>query len=831
MLVLMLVSVCSLAQNTARISGTVTNEKGRPMEFVGIGVLGYPELAAVTDEAGRFELDIPANEELTIGFTFVGYESALQTVTAAPGEEITITVKVKRKATLIPEITISTPGKRPQVSVIELDPEKVEEIPLPSGNFESILKSIGLGVSSSGGELSAQYSVRGGNFDENLVYVNDFEIFRPLLTRTGQQEGLSFINAKLVRRVEFSSGGFEVKYGDKMSSVLDVLYKRPDTFATTAEFSPLGAAFHIEGANRKASWMYLLGARYKTTQYLLSSLETTGDYKPSFYDVQSLVIHRFNRNWEAEWIVNVNQNRYQVFPESRITSIGTIDNVKQLEVFFDGSEKDEFQTYMSGLSTTYVGDSNRLRLKFLVSAHRSVETETFDIIGDYFLYQVETNLGEETFGERLFGLGFGTFHDYARNYLTSTVANAAHKGFRYGDKHLVEWGAKYQYEHIDDKLNEWARQDSALYSLPFDTSQVLVSEVLKTNLQLTSSRATAYLQDTWVLNEDTNSYANLTYGLRAHWWDVNNEFVISPRAQFSLKPPWNRNVIFSAAAGLYQQPPFYRELRNFQGVLNPAVRAQKSAHIVAGVDYVFQLWGRDFRFISEAYYKQLWDLVPYDIEDVKIRYFGENRSKGYAAGVDFRLNGDFVEDTESWVTLSFLQTKEDIENDFYTVYLDSAGNEVFPGTAGFENVTDTTSAQNGFLPRPTNQLVNLSVLFQDYLPSNKNFKVHLNLVFGSSLPFSAPNGVRYRNVFRIPPYRRADIGFSALLWDRERREMKPESFLRRFNKIWASLEVFNLFGINNTISHIWINDNNGTLYAFENHLTGRLINLRVIIKI
>jgi hypothetical protein len=340
-----------------------------------------------------------------------------------------------------------------------------------------------------------------------------------------------------------------------------------------------------------------------------------------------------------------------------------------------------------------------------------------------------------------------------------------------------------------------------------------------------------YLQDTWVIHKGDHSFVNLTYGIRAHWWDINREFVVSPRAQLILKPLWERDVVFKLATGLYQQPPFYRELRNKVGHLNPAVRAQKSLHVVTGMDMVFKLWQREFRFITEAYYKQLWDLVPYEVEDVKVRYAAENSSKGYAAGIDFRLNGEFIPETESWITLSFLRTREDIAGDFYSKYLDTNGVEVFPGTAAFGGVSDTVVEELGYIPRPTDQLVNFSILFTDYLRTNKNFKVSLNMVFGSSVPFSPPNSIRYRNALRIAPYRRVDIGFSALLWDISRREEHPTSFFRHFNKIWASLEVFNLLGINNTISHIWINDNNGTLYAFANHLTGRLLNLRVIVKI
>lgn len=831
----------SLAQDSARIEGTVRNNSGKPLPFVMIGVLEYPELTTETDERGHFAVIIPSGIEVRIAFAYGEYENAVHTVTAAPGQLIRLDVTMRGKVMELTEVTITHEGERQKVSVIYLDPADVEEIPLPSGSIEQILKSIGLGLSTAGGELSSQYSVRGGNFDENLVYVNDFEIYRPLLIRGGQQEGLSFINPKLVRRLSFSSGGFDVRYGDKMSSVLDVNYKRPDSLAASLELSPLGLAMHFESGSDTGRWMGLIGVRHKTTRYLLSSLETKGVYSPSFYDVQSLVIHKFPSKangqrlarWEMEWLTNVSSNSYRFLPEDRISSIGTIDNVKQLEVFFDGSERDQFQTYMSGLALTHIADSNRSRLKWLISANRSIEKETFDIIGDYFLYQVETNLGEEEFGGRLYGLGYGTYQNFARNYLTASVANIEHKGYRMAKskRHVFEWGAKYQYESITDHLNDWNRQDSALYSLPDDPDSLFIHSYIKSDTSLTSGRVSAYLQDTWVIFKDTHGYANLTYGLRGHWWTVNKELVLSPRAQFILKPHTKKSIILKLATGLYQQPPFYRELRDIGGNLHPEVRAQKSLHVVGGIDYVFKIWQRDFRFISEAYYKYLWDLVPYDVEDVKIRYFAKNNARGYAMGIDFRLNGEFIPESESWITLSFLRTREDIEGDFYNVYLDTNGVEVFPGTVAFGGVADTVVQENGYLRRPTDQLVSFSMLFTDYLPSNKNFKVSLNMVFGSSLPFSPPNSVRYRNALVIPPYRRVDIGFSALLWDADRKAEHPTSFFRHFSKVWASLEVFNLLGIDNTISHIWINDNNGTLYAFENHLTGRLLNLRVIMKV
>lgn len=794
----------------AVIIGQVTDQEGKAIEFVNIGIKEHPERGTTSDEHGRFRIDLPYQSSVTIQLSYIGYRPISRKVDLLPDKAVLVDIRINRSATDLPTITVKADTDRKHLGTITLDPIDIERIPLPSGNFENILKTIGLGVSTAGGELSSQYSVRGGNFDENLVYVNDFEVYRPQLIRSGQQEGLSFINSDLVRQVEFSSGGFQPRYGDKMASVLDVTYKRPDSLRGSASLSLMLVTFHLEGISKNRRFSWLLGARQRSNAYLLNTLDTEGEYVPNATDVQSLLHYRISPRWEMEALVNFNRTRYSFRPASRISSIGTIDNVKELEVFFEGQEVNAFENAMGGISATYAGPQNRLRLKWLASAYRSVETETFDVLGDYFLYQVDSDLGSREFNERLFALGYGTYHNFGRNYLTATVANVGHKGYHYSGTHLLEWGARYQHEWIDDRLNEWERNDSALYTLPYTTDEVLLWQVLKTSTLLQSNRIEAYFQDTWVLVDDSMQNLNLTAGVRANYWDLNGEILLSPRAQLSWKPAWERNVILRAAIGLYQQPPFYRELRNFQGVVNPEVRAQKSMHLVLGSDYVFTAWDREFRLLSEVYYKQLWDLVPYDITDVKIRYYGENLARGYAAGIDFRLHGQFVRDAESYITVSLMQTKEDIEGDFY---LDTAG----------------VAHEIGFLPRPTDQTVNVGIMFQDYLPSNENFKVHLNMLFGTGLPFGPPRSARFRNAARMPPYRRVDIGFSALLFDRTNGLSRFGS-LNHLRSAWVSLEVFNLLGIQNTISHIWIKDNVNTLYAFENYLTNRRLNLRMIVK-
>lgn len=809
-LALSMIPVLGVAQPFGYLQGIVQDNHGEPVEFVNIGVLNDPDFGTTTNSNGFFLLRIPAKKQLHIAFTFVGYKPVKHTITINTNDTVNWHITINKEASTLPLVTVKS-EHTDKPSTFTIKPEDVEYIPLPGGSFESILKTIGLGVSTAGGELSSQYSVRGGNYDENLVYVNDFEIYRPFLVRSGQQEGLSFINPDMVRKVEFSSGGFEARFGDKLSSVLDVHYKKPDSLRASVGLSLLGASAHLEGRTSDLRLSYLLGVRQKSNRYLLSSLNTKGDYNPSFTDVQVLVNYAVDENWEFEFIGNLAHNKYQFEPRSSVTSIGTVDNVKELEVFFEGQESDAFQSMMGGLSATYVTDSNRLRLKWLASVFRTTESETFDIIGDYFLYQVESDLGSKEFGERKFGLGYGTFHDYARNYLTAQVANLSHKGYWLGKKQFIEWGAGLQYEVINDELNEWERIDSALYTLPYSTSEVLVWDVLKTKIDLASGRLTGYLQDTWILSADSTLDMNLTAGVRSQYWNLNKEWLISPRVQFSMKPGWENPVIFKAAAGLYQQAPFYRELRNNKGVINESLKAQKSWQVVLGTDYIFKAWQREFRLISEIYYKQLWDLVPYDVEDVKIRYYGENLARGYATGIDMRLHGQFVKDAESWISVSVMKTQEDIEGD---TYLDE----------------DSNLVDIGYLNRPTDQRVNVGILFQDYLPRNENFKMHLNLLFGTGLPFSAPRSVRFRNAFRIPPYRRVDIGFSALLFD-GKKELREKSIFRHFRSLWASLEVFNLLQIENTVSHIWVKDNTNTYYPFENYLTSRRINLRIVAKL
>jgi len=824
-------SLSVYGQNTGTILGIVTDENNNPVELVNVAILGTA-YGTQTNEKGRYEFEAPVGNNQTLVFSFVGYEEYRKQVNVSDNQRLRMNATLKSKSELIPEVQVKSKGIE-QSNVVKIDPKQITRMPSASIGVEAIIKTLPGVVSNS--ELSSQYSVRGGSYDENLVYVNDFEIYRPFLIRSGQQEGLSFINPDMVQSISFSAGGFEAKYGDKMSSVLDVKYRRAREFGGTISLSLLGASAHIEGASKNQLFSYTLGFRNKTNRYLFNSLPTEGEYNPAASDIQTYLSYDLSPNWQVQFIGNYARNRFRYIPESLEESFGTFNETLGIRVFFDGSEKDTYENFMGGLATAYISDDKRLGLKFMASAYSTEEQEAFSIIGAYLIGEVEKNFSNENFGEITRTLGVGAFHNWARNRLYARIFNFAHRGNLDKGSHYFSWGAKIQRELIEDEINEWTRLDSADYSKPVDRNALSLSEVLKTKINLNSNRVTAFVQDNWKLGQ--NDRLSITAGLRVHWWDVNKEFIMTPRLQMAFRPKSmesaknrHHDLIFRFSAGLYYQPPFYRELRNQEGVLNLNLRAQKSAHLVLGSDYTFPMWNRPFKFTSELYYKHLWDLVPYDIENVLIRYHGTNTATGYATGIDLRLNGEFVKGAESWISLSIAQTRENLSTDDYYRYFDSEGTEISPYIITDAIVTDSTLVQPGFIPRPTDQRVNMSVFFQDHVPNNENYKVHLNLVFGTGMSFSPQGRPRFRNAFRIPPYRRLDIGFSALLFDENKRELRPRSGLRYFKNIWASLEIFNLLGVSNTISYTWVEDLTGRVWGVPNHLTSRRLNFKLQVK-
>jgi hypothetical protein len=822
------------AGERATITGLVTDAiSGQPIELVTIYIAGT-NTAVETAANGRYQLFIPAEKSVEIVFSRIGYKDTRTTVAPMPARtsrqiDVALANADSEVEVIVRESKIDDSG------LLREDVNQLKLLPSTTGNLESALPHLALGVSSgSGGELTSQYNVRGGNYDENLVYVNDFEIYRPQLVRAGQQEGLSFPNIDLMQSLLFSSGGFEARYGDKLSSVLDIKYKRPDSLRASVGMSFLGGSAHIEGSFRpgKDSYRrlrYLVGARYKTNRYLLGSLDVTGEYLPNFSDIQAYITYDLNPNWQLGLLANYNRSVYQFRPNQRTTGFGLINFALQLFSVFEGQEYNDFTTQMGGLSLTYLPDRSRnpMFLKFMLSTFSSDENERIDIAGRYSLRQIDNNLGSDNFGDVLSELGTGKQQQYVRNFLDIRVYNAEHKGAiefqtdsgddsRRSSSHFLQWNVKGQYEDINDYLNEWERLDSAGYSLPYDTSQVLLYSVLKTRNQLSSARLSASVQDTYTWRQDDKGELRLSAGLRTSYWSLNQELLIAPRAQLLYKPlAGKRDLSYRLAAGYYYQPPFYRELRAPDGLVNTDVRAQKSFHVVGGMTLDFYMGKNNpkkFRFITEAYYKALWDLISYEIENVRIQYSGQNDAAGYATGIDMRLNGEFVPGAESWINLSLLRTRERLTGVQHFVRE--------RGSAEGMPVAD--------VPRPSDRLMQLSVFFQDYLRNNDRFKTHVNLTVGTGLPFGLlDNNFVYRNPYRFSPYHRIDIGFSFLLWDALRPRAKPNHLLDFSRTTWLSLEVFNLMQVQNQAGNTWIKTVFNQQYAVPNYLTSRRINLRM----
>ena len=828
-----------LQAQTATIRGSVTDAGTDEALEIATIYLKDTQRATESGPDGSYKLIVPANEDFVLVVTRVGYAEVQQRIEAMPpGALRTLNVRLVSENEM-EGVTVTT-SRIEDGGMIREGVENLKLLPTTSGNFESVLPYLALGTSGgTGGELSSQYNVRGGNYDENLVYVNDFQIYRPQLIRAGQQEGLSFPNIDLISSLAFSSGGFESRYGDKLSSVLDIQYKRPTEFRASAEASLLGGSAHIEGSKQlqKDNYRrlrYLLGARYKTTRYLLGTLDVTGEYVPNFSDVQAYVTYDIAPAWTVGLLGNYNSAVYNFRPESRRTALGLIDLALQLRSELSGTETDDFTTAMAGVNFTYLPERRRnpLFLKFLASGYESNENERFDIIGNYQLGQIESDLGSTDFGEVVAVLGSGTQQEYVRNFLTSNIANVEHRGgieFQQDTdegvtaSNFVQWNVKAQYERHEDLLNEWERLDSAGYSIPFDTSQVLVAEVLKTENLLQTQRYTASLQNTYSWRRDSVGEFRATVGVRGGFrstdigGETGTEWHVSPRAQLAYKPLRGKDISYRLAGGLYYQPPYYREFRRPDGTLNVNLQSQKSAHIVAGITHDFLIGRAKFRFISEAYYKKLWDLTSYDIDNVRIRYSGENDAEGYVTGIDFRLNGEFVPGSESWINLSFLRARENL--------LDVDHQRRFFETVNGRDELMEESVDD--VPRPTDQLFQVSVFFQDYLPKNENLRAHVNFTVGSGLPYGLRDqNTVYRNTFRFSAYHRVDVGFSALLWDESRRTAKPKHPLRFTRKTWLSLEIFNLMQVQNAASNTWIKTIFNRQYAIPNYLTSRRINLR-----
>ncbi len=806
------------AQKNAVLTGTIVDEKNVAIPFVNVILLNAEKTTGVvSDPLGRFTLNIPKGKAI-IQYSFTGYETRVDTLFTEAEKTYKVNITLRQRTTDLPAANIYGKDARRQ-AFTTVSIQNITQLPTISGGVEDIIKSLP-GVSSNN-ELSSQYSVRGGNYDENLVYVNDIEIYRSQLIRSGEQEGLSFVNPDLVSSVQFSSGGFNAKYGDKMSSVLDIQYKQPTSFGGSFAIDLMGGSLHLEGCSKDRKFKFLIGARQKFNQYMLGTLDTKGEYKPSYTDIQTYLAYQFHPNYELSFLGNLSRNVFDLTPTDRSTRLGTSSNPKEFRAFFEGQERDQFNTYLGALCLKHNYDDHFFD-KLSISAFYTVESENYDILEEYLLQDAGSSDASTPLGLEAGLTGVGSNLNHARNNFNAIVLNIDYKASLEVGNSLWQWGLGYSHDDMIDHLNEWKMVDSSGYSLPTSPNQPGNNDVVPTSPQLQesvladhylkSNRFNAFGQNTYSFGKLSNPWV-LNAGIRFSYWDYNHEFLSSPRVSLRFTPTDNKDLSFRIATGVYYQQPFYREYRYPNGSLNPDIKSQQSIHIVGASDWKFRTQsGKPFVLTTEVYYKILNDLIPYQVDNVRIRYMAENCSKGYAAGIDFRLNGEFVPGAESWISLSFMTTKENI------TYTNSAGQEV----------------STGYIPRPTDQAVSLNLYWQDYLPGYERFKVFLNAVFASGLPVGLPDAIIYpenfasRETFKLPAYKRVDIGFSYLLKSQKDtyRKGNPLGYCK---EIWLGLDAFNIFDFNNTISYQWIKDISGTQYAIPNYLTSRRWNVRLSI--
>lgn len=813
----LIISLIVSAQSKVRVYGYVIDTNNRGIELANVYVQNST-IGTITNPNGYYELSLNVKDSVTLVYSMLGYQTIKHTI--HPHQQvIQISVELPAVTKQIGEVNIL--GQRRQTSTLDmLDPGKFRVMPNSTGGIESLLITFA-GVSSSN-ELSSQYNVRGGNFDENAVYVNGIEVYRPLLIRSGQQEGLSFINPDMVQNVAFSAGGYDAKYGDKMASVLDIQYKKPSEFEASASVSLLGASAYIGTAGKRITQMH--GIRYKTSAYLLGTLDTKAEYNPAFFDYQTYLTFQMNPKFELTFLGNFSQNSYQFAPQTRETTFGTYSAGRSLKVFFEGQEKDLFRTSFGALTLNYKPISG-MKLSLLASSFYTNESETYDILGEYILSEVKVDPdpAKQT-GE---SLGVGKYQQHARNMLNAYVGNFAHLGEYDKGGHKMKWGISIQNEKISDKISEWELRDSAGYSLPFSDKQVNLYYNLKSDTTLSTWRSTAFFQDTYKWNSNAGSFS-LTGGLRGNYWTFNHELLVSPRLAFSYLPRWKKDFSFRFATGVYYQAPFYKEIRdtltdglgNVKVHLNNDIKAERSLHFVLGGDYYFRAWGRPFKFTSEAYLKLADRMISYSVDNVQIIYSGKNDAKAYTAGMDFKLYGELVPGADSWINLSLMNAKQDIIGDSYIAHtFDKNG-----------NILTNYTSYPGYVPSPSEQRYTFSMLFQDYLPNNPKYKLQLKFIWSDGLPFGPPNNIEYRTAFRSPAYRRVDIGASRILVNGTDKLMN-RNWLKHVKNIWLNVEVFNLLDFQNVNSYYWVTDISNHKLAVPNYLTGRQLNFKVMVDL
>lgn len=777
--ILALLCCVTVSAQTFTLQGKVTDNNMNPIELATVAVLKQGKVT-MTNLKGEFSMQLHSSDSVVVRFAMVGYKTKTRVLRNPRGKQ-TLQIQLFDD-NVLSEVTV-TEKKRQTGSTQQLETKDMKNTPSVTGNAVEEMIQAQAGVSTHS-ELSSQYNVRGGSFDENSVYINNVEIYRPFLVRSGQQEGLSIINPDMVESIGFSTGGFEAKYGDKMSSVLDITYKRPKKLEANVSASLLGASAFVGFSNKKFSWSN--GLRYKTNRYLLGSLETKGEYKPNFLDYQTYLTYQPNNKWSVELIGDISENHYNFYPEDRETKFGTMENVKSFKVYFDGKEKDLFRTYFGSLSITRkFGDKTKLSL--IVSAFHTNEQEKYDIQGQYWLTQTETSEN----------LGVGTYMEHARNYLEATVKSLKVAFSHKAKRHDIQAGLTYRIENITENSKEYEMRDSSGYSIPHTGQDLKMIYSLKAKNTLDANRMETFIQDTWHFSsKGEHTFFTLNYGIRFSHWNFNKESLFSPRVALGIVPAFNHDVTLRFATGLYYQAPFFKELRDTitedgitRAELNKKIKSQRSIHFIAGFDYRFKMKERPYKFTAEAYYKALSDIVPYTVNNVKIVYDASQQCSGHAMGLDLKLYGEFVPGTDSWISLSLMDTKININ-----------GKSV---------------------PLPTDQRYSLNLFFTDYFPGTDRWRMSLKLAFADGLPFGAPHSSLDSQPFRAPAYKRADIGMSYRLLNNEKREQKSI-----FKNIWLGVDCLNLLGINNVNSYYWVTDVTNQQYAVPNYLTGRQINFK-----
>lgn len=794
---------------TATIKGIILDDSNLPVSSVNIQV---DDLGTTSNDNGFYELRVPVHKDISVEFTHLSHKRIVAKFNLKNGQTIEFNPVMKVNVEQIATVVIHSNQRQSVEGVTTIPPALIRTIKGAQPGVENILKTLpGVNISN---ELSTQYSVRGGNFDENLVYVNEIEVYRPFLVRSGQQEGLSFVNTDLVQNVDFSAGGFQAKHGDKLSSVLDITYRNPIKFEINADISLLGGSLSAEAVSKDSKLSGIIGLRYRDNSLVLNSLETEGHVNPVFADIQTYLSYKFTDKFQVNFLGNISSNKYNFQPQNRQTNFGTIANPLALIVYYEGQEKDAYNTYFGALKANYFA-SEDLTLKLIASTYHTTEEEYFDILAQYRLGEVNSNIGDENLGEVEFTEGIGSQLTHARNDLDALITNIEHKGDYQLEDNTFEWSLKYTHEDVRDRLVEWEVIDSAGFSInppktvsfndqPYQPYQgpLLAFHNIRATNYVQIDRLQAYAQ--WSKRSELGNHEVFyNFGVRAHNWTVNGtgiesntQTVFSPRAQFAIKPDWNKDMLFRLAGGVYYQPPFFRELRDSSGVVRPDVKAQKSVHVVLGNEYSFKMWDRPFKLVSEAYYKHMTDVNPYTLENVRIRYRATNNAKAYAYGVDLRLNGEFVPGTESWFSFGYLKTEENIED-------------------------------RGYISRPTDQRLKFGVLFQDYVPNIPELKVYLNLVYNTGVPGGSPSYAdpyEYQN--RLRDYKRADVGFSYVIVDGN--TSYNSKWKNAFKELTVGVEVFNMFDVQNSITNTWVRDvYSKRQYAIPNYLSPRVFNVRV----